>query len=250
MYSIAAIIGFAVALLYIWHTNQGGRAGHLNNDDLWNLFGVVVIGIFVGGRGLGMLVDIPLVIRHWAAISDSWYRVLTMLFSSFVFYGGFIGAVAAVGWYCKKYSVPFDDAAGLLVPAVPLFHSFARVGCFMAGCCWGVESAHGIVFTRSDVAPLGVPLLPVQLYESAFNLLLFFILALISRRIRTRISLLPLYCTLYGTGRFFLEFYRGDAHRGIFFGLSTSQWISLVLLALSAWFFLHRRKMTPDTAAG
>ena len=248
-YSILALLGLAVAMTYTLLTNKKGRAGHVATDDIWNIFACALIGIFVGGKALGVLVDIPLVIEYWPRISGDWVNILLVLFSSFVFYGGLFGCMASTYIYCKRYNVSFSGVFGLMVPAIPLFHSFARIGCFMAGCCWGIECRHGVIFTHSPVAPAGIPLLPVQLIESATNLLLFFVLAYISRRIRNRMNMLPLYLTLYGVARFIIEFFRGDSYRGIFFGVSTSQWISLALILISAlyWIKKFRNRTVPSS---
>jgi phosphatidylglycerol:prolipoprotein diacylglycerol transferase len=117
-----------------------------------------------------------------------------------------------------------------LVPSVPLAHAFGRLGCFFAGCCYGVPSAFGLEFNASELAPHGVKLLPVQLIEAGCNLLLFVLLLVLSRFCRRRGLLTGTYLAAYAVMRFVLEFFRYDAERGVFWGLSTSQWISLLLL--------------------
>lgn len=133
-----------------------------------------------------------------------------------------------------------DLWASLTAPAIPLFHVFGRVGCFLGGCCYGLPSAWGFVYRYSPVAEAnGVSRFPVQLVEAAWNLVLFLLLARLQRRGRDR--LLPLYLALYAPARFLLEFLRGDAYRGIFLGLSTSQWISLFLFPAALYALLRPR---------
>ncbi|MFR0732977.1 MAG: prolipoprotein diacylglyceryl transferase family protein [Oscillospiraceae bacterium] len=157
-----------------------------------------------------------------------------------VFYGGLLGA----SWRALLYLAPEGAALGPLgqpdSPGHPLFHVFGRVGCFLGGCCYGLPSAWGFVYRYSPVAEAnGVSRFPVQLVEAAWNLVLFLLLARLQRRGRDR--LLPLYLALYAPARFLLEFLRGDAYRGIFLGLSTSQWISLFLFPAALYALLRPR---------
>ena len=100
------------------------------------------------------------------------------------------------------------------------FQSFGRVGCYCAGCCYGIELADGSQF-------------PVQLVEAGFcfMLLLTFLIVKPERR-WPGLPLFPVYLITYSVGRFLLEFVRGDSNRGIWI-LSTSQWIALALIALA-----------------
>ena len=167
------------------------------------------------------------------------------LVGGFVFYGGLFGGLLGAFLYTRRYGISFAKFCNTAIVSVPLIHAFGRLGCFCAGCCYGVpaDPPLGLYFNNSPVAPHGVALFPVQLLEAGLNLLLFFVLALVFRK-RRRLSPVPVYLTSYAVIRFVLEYFRYDAVRGIFFGLSTSQWIS-VALALGTGFFLfvRRRKM-------
>ena len=149
----------------------------------------------------------------------------------------------------KQRRLSFDSLGRDLVPALPLFHAFGRVGCFLAGCCYGIPAPAGwlgVTFPASAVeAPSGVPLLPVQLYEAAGCVLLFLLLDHLTDRGWPGGRLLALYLALYAVFRFLLEFLRGDAVRGSLGPLSTSQVISLAVLAgvLLAELLHHRRNI-------
>ena len=100
-----------------------------------------------------------------------------------------------------------------------------------------------VVYTETaGVTPLGVPLFPVQLLESALLVLLFvalFVLYLKTNRPRLTCAV---YLVSYAVMRFFLEFLRYDAERGGFLGLSTSQWISMGIVAsVFAFAYVTRR---------
>ena len=176
-----------------------------------------------------------------------------------VFYGALIGGTLGA---LLGSAIAGDDIRNYLdvvVPVIPLGHAFGRIGCFCAGCCYGrpTDSAIGVVYTQAiGGAPLGVRLLPVQLFEASADVILFIILMAVSARLRSgnmmtnradsvvndgsraavagiksRYLTTCLYCMLYGVARFILEFYRYDSIRGMAAGLSTSQWISIVFAA-------------------
>lgn len=113
-----------------------------------------------------------------------------------------------------------------------LGYGFLRLGCFVAGCCWGTltEVPWAVVYTNSEVmGHLGVPVHPVQLYDSVLGFAVFAVLVILKEQGRPKI--LPFF-VLLSIGRFFTEFYRGDEQRGVqVVGfMSTGQWMSLVVL--------------------
>lgn len=221
--------GLIAAVLFVLWNNRTYR---LPGADLLHLIVLAPVGAIVGAKLLYVATVLPLIVRNAGRIAGSPVLLLQLLQNGYVFYGGFLGAAAMVLWYCRKYRLPAATAVALMTPAVPLFHAFGRIGCFFAGCCWGKEVPWGIAFTKSLGAPNGVPLLPVQLIESALNLLLFFLLVVLGKRLKEKWRLLLYYILFYGAIRFVLEFFRGDKLRGVLL-LSTSQWISLVLIAVS-----------------
>ena len=187
---------------------RGENPGRTEQAFLWG-----VLGALVGAKLLYLLpqlpqlaADLPLLGQDPALFSA---RYLT---GGFVFYGGLLGALGAVGLFCRRRKLPFGPLGADLVPAVPLFHAFGRVGCFLAGCCYGIPAPAGwwgVTFSQALLAPNGVALVPVQLYEAAGCLLLFLLLDRLARRGWSGGQLLPVYLSLYGAFRFLLEFLRG-----------------------------------------
>ena len=118
---------------------------------------------------------------------------------------------------------------------IPLFHFFGRLGCFTAGCCYGVEWEHGIVYEHSILESANhVARFPVQLVEAVLNLMLFFLLFYLYKRGKATHKILLLYLLIYPVYRFILEFFRGDTYRGFVGFMSTSQFISVILFTISA----------------
>ena len=111
-----------------------------------------------------------------------------------------------------------------------LVHAFGRVGCFFAGCCYGMPVEWGHVYEQpAGNTPLGVPLLPIQLIESACLIVLFAAqIILLFRFTQKKLVSTYFYMLSYPVVRFTLEFFRGDAERGKLF-FSTSQWISILV---------------------
>ena len=176
-----------------------------------------------------------------------------------VFYGGFIGAVAASWYYCYRKGISFFRISDLLIPSVAIGHFFGRLGCYSAGCCHGgptgvewfgaVFTAKGTVVARSDLLDT------TQLYEAFGELCIFILLLLLRPRKRYNGQLLVVWLLLYPAWRFLGEMFRGDSERGMLFEwnlfgdfrpelLSTSQLVSagLVGLGVFLYFTLGRKK--------
>ncbi len=139
-----------------------------------------------------------------------------------------------------KFLAYFD----MLIPSVALAQGFGRIGCFLAGCCYGKETdmPWGIVFHESKYAPNGIRLLPTQLISSGLDFLLFFVLVWYAKRKKGDGQIGGLYLILYSIGRFILEFYRGDLIRGNVGALSTSQFISIFTVAAGIALFVSSGK--------
>lgn len=148
----------------------------------------------------------------------------------FVFYGGFVFGFAGAYLASRLLRFRLTDYAPALLPTLPLAHAFGRIGCFLAGCCYGIECRFGFAYPPGGSAPAHIPLFPVQLLESLLLFIICFLLCLYVKRGGKRI--ISAYVYLYAPVRFLIEFLRGDLHRGIFLSLSTAQWTSLILMLL------------------
>jgi phosphatidylglycerol:prolipoprotein diacylglycerol transferase len=231
MYPIMALCGVFAAGLYVCAVCK--KEGRDDNDAIIFLL-IAAIGVFFGGHILYALVNF----REIAALANnardihSWKDVIPYginIFGGSVFYGGLIGGIIVGTAYLKNHrekSYLIDIAA----PAIPLFHFFGRIGCFLGGCCFGIESVFGFTFHDAIIEEAnGVNRFPVQLLEAVFNLCLFVFLDRVRRKRLFKDGLLSLYALLYSVGRFFIEFIRGDDYRGTWLFLSTSQIISVAV---------------------
>ena len=240
-YGILVAIGFFAAIALA--TRLGSRREGLESTTLWD-FSLSLVLVALAGAKLLMLVTDPYYYENPSNIL-SWEFVR----SAGVFYGGFVAALLYSFWFFRRHRWPGWKVADAFAPAVALGHMFGRVGCFMAGCCYGrlTDGPLGVVFSDPlcSVEPgfLGQPLYPVQLMEAAGNLLIFLALMLLYRRKKFDGQIILAYVTTYASLRFLLEFLRGDVRGWVIPDLlSTSQAIVLVLLPAAAWVYWRRRK--------
>lgn len=246
-YAICAVIGvFAAFPLAV------RRYKKLTGDGLPLVFVCLsgALGVYIG---MHLLFGITNVSR-WntlftAADLGEFIKRFSGIFGGSVFYGGLLGGIAAGGISIRAQKLPADTATDCLAPAIAMFHGFARIGCFMGGCCYGVEWEHGGTFTNAVVESAnGVPRVPVQLFEAVFEFLLSALLWILLLKVPgSKGKLLALYLLIYPVGRFMLEFLRGDEYRGFIFGLSTSQFISILVFASSLAFLIIKRRNSVKT---
>ena len=162
--------------------------------------------------------------------------------AGFIYYGGFIGCMLMLLLCAKVYAIPALKLTDALLPALPLAQSIGRVGCFLAGCCYGMPLKGGIIMTQQSHEMFGVALLPVQLIEAVACIALFIVMLVYESKPRRPGGMLCFYFVGYGIIRFVLEFFRYDDIRGFVSVLSVSQWISLGLIAVGLVVFIIRRK--------
>ncbi len=190
----------------------------------------VMIGAVLGAKILFLAVSFQQIIAEQIPLE-------AVIKGGFVFYGGLLGGAAGLFIYLLQFRMQEQAVrlCQLYATVLPLGHAFGRVGCFFAGCCYGIP--HDGLFSHiyhvsMGNTPLGVPLLAIQLIEAACLLVLFGILLIAYLKSKPNsLTVVVLYIYAYSVIRFTLEFFRGDIERGTYFGLSTSQWVSLLLLA-------------------
>lgn len=233
-YGLFSFFGLALSVLVCWLLAKRWKN---TIDDVLLLSLSIGVGLLLGGHLLYAITRADLVVYAFSRIGRvsfrEWLSLLSEGVGGMVFYGGFLGGLLAVLLF-TRFTRLFEkkNALDLYAVATPLFHTFGRVGCFFGGCCYGRECSHGILIRENQLNPsvAGVPRFPVQLVEAGCNLLIFLLLLSLFRRKHAEGKLILVYLTVYPTVRFSLEFLRGDAIRGVWLGLSTSQWISVILL--------------------
>jgi len=246
LYTFGPILA-AAYLAALWWLLRGARREKLNPEIVTSLGLWSIIGAILGAKLLMVLRSLPYYLQE---PSQLWS--LTTLQSAGDFYGGFAGALVAVGiFFARKPQVPRWKVADLAAPAIALGQGIGRIGCFMAGDDYGrpTDLPWAVSFTDPDAAqiggtPLNVPLHPVQLYESMFCFLLFFFLVRLSKNRKFEGQLILLYSLLYAAGRFMIEFVRGDADRGFVINgmLSTSQFCAVLVACVCIPLYIIRSR--------
>lgn len=230
--SYGVMIAIAV-LVGLWTLRRRAVFGGLDGVRVVDLAVWVVIWALIGAKVLLVLVEWR---RYLANPGD----LLGLVRAGGVFLGGFLGGLTAGAVLMRRYALPVLPTIDAIVPSLALGHAIGRIGCLLAGCCWGAHCDLPWAVTYTDPAaaanvgtPLGVPLHPFPVYSSMFNLALWGVLEWLYRRRPPAGRVFATYLAVYGIGRFLLEFTRGDASRGFVFGglLSTSQLIALAMVA-------------------
>ena len=237
-YGVLLAMAFVTGLLLM--ARLAARDG-LDRQKVIDLGLWVLAASLIGSKAL-------MVITEW----DSYYRdnpsqilSLDFLRSGGVYYGGFIGAVIASLIVMRYYKLPWWRTADSFAPGIILGQAIGRLGCFSAGCCWGKPTTawYGVHFSEKGHeitgVPVGVGLHPTQLYEAGAALLILALLLLIHRRRRFEGQVILAYAMLYSVARFIIEYWRDDP-RGEIFGMSTSQFIALLLFAGGLATFIYR----------
>lgn len=233
VYSYGFMIAFG-AIMGVWYMAYRGKQDvGLTFDQANSLFLFIFIAAVVGGKFF-LFFESP----------SEYIQEPSRLFTGrgFVFYGSFLFAVPTMLWYFRKQKLDIYKMLDVMAITTCLVHMFGRVGCFMAGCCYGkpTTSFLGITFTDPACqAPLNSALFPSQLMEAGYIFVLMIFLLIIRNKRTFYGQLFLLYVIFYAVGRIVLEYFRGDEVRGFIIEdyLSHSQLIGLLILGVVVWVY-------------
>jgi phosphatidylglycerol---prolipoprotein diacylglyceryl transferase len=249
-YGILLVLGMLAGLWVV--TRQARKAG-LASETITDMAVYAIIAGLIGAKVLLLIVE-------WPYYSRNPRELLSLFQSGGVFYGGLLGAIPVAFWYARRHQLDGWKTADVLAPGVAVGQAVGRIGCFMAGCCYGkpTDVPWAVTFTdlyanRNVGTPLDTPLHPTQLYESLACFLIFGFLLWMTPRKRFHGQVVLAYVFLYAVARFVIEIWRGDAVRGFVFGgrLSTSQLIALLMALAAALvlpYLVRRKRVAPATA--
>lgn len=254
-YGVLLVVSFLIAILV---ARRLAKLDDIDPDVVVDMGVYIILAALVGAKVLLLVVDWEIYSRQFRTLAAEGGGAvgqalgflgsagaylgaiaqmgMSLLQAGGVFYGGFIGAVLATLWYTRRYQLSLWKVADIAAPAVAIGHGIGRLGCFAAGCCYGIATdlPWGVTFTDTYSGslvgvPLNIPLHPTQLYEATTNVLLGVFLIWMFRRKQYDGQIFWTYVLAYAVFRFFHEFLRADP-RGFLFGgaLSTSQFIAIV----------------------
>lgn len=248
-YGVMMAAGFLAGLAMVGAL--AGRAGRPFSFASDLLFWVMLGGI-LGARAAHVL-------ARWQTYLAEPITILRIDQGGLVYYGGFIGAAAALCVFARIQRIRPWDLTDLVIPALPLGHALGRIGCFLNGCCHGkpCDSALAVQYPAESPAwitqvyagritrfePFSLPVYPTQFYAAAVNLVICLVLVRAYVHRTRRGAVTALYLVLYPVTRFLVEFLRGDvrSHWGYW---SSAQVVSLGLFAvgLALWFWSRNAK--------
>lgn len=231
--SYGLMMAVAVLLVAILALRKARKQTVMAEDIL--IVGATGIAMgLVCGKLLYILVTYPIA-QIWSQLLAGDFHILSG--GGIVFYGGLIGGILGAFLGIRIAGCSFADVEHTVVPYIPLGHAVGRIGCFLAGCCYGCRyDGFLAVYYPNSVAGVSPAqgFFPIQLTEAVWNVAVCIILLRLEKKLRRPLDLLSAYLAMYAVGRFVLEWFRGDADRGIFLGFSLSQWISMGLLLFCA----------------
>lgn len=237
VYGYGLMIAIGIFSAYCLAEYRAKKIG-LKDELIFGMTIWAVLGGILGGKILYFITILPQIFADPSLL----YRDLL---EGYVIYGALIGGFLAIVLYCKIRQMRLLAYLDLTLPSVALAQGFGRIGCLLAGCCYGREtdSAFSITFHDSAYAPNEVALIPTQILSSGLDFLHFFILLDFVKKWKKKDGQVTgLYFMLYSTGRFILEYFRGDLERGSVGILSTSQFIAIFMFLFGALFFFGLSK--------
>jgi phosphatidylglycerol:prolipoprotein diacylglycerol transferase len=253
-YGVLVATGVLVGL---WISVRNAQKQGIKAENAWDFGIALVLAGILGSKVLYIILDW----RSGHAYGQNLREIFTFdtLQAGGVFSGGLVAAFMVAWWFLRKHRMPALATCDAFAPGLAMGHAIGRLGCFAAGCCYGKPTDHfwGVTFTNPLAAqlvgtPLGHALEPTQLFESAAELGIFFLLTWMFKRKKFDGQVFGAYLFLYGIARFFLEFIRGDPGRGSVFGgvLSGTQLIAICLVLSGGliWYLRPTSKVVLATA--
>lgn len=239
--------GVMVALAFLaglWSTNKLAARAGLPIQKIQDLVIYCAITGLAGAKLMMFIFDWEYYSRNPAEIFS-----LSTLRAAGVYQGGFLVALIFAIYYMRRNGLPILKTMDCFAPGISLGHALGRLGCYAAGCCYGVlcERPWAVRFTNPEVkefsnVPLNVPLHPTQIYELIGDLMIFGILFKLYDPNKRAGGIFGLYLILYSLLRFGVEFFRHHDQLPMFesIPLAHTQWISLITLLLGAWLLLRK----------
>ena len=207
-----------------------------------DLYAGLILSGLIGAKLFWALLELPRLLSG----ATRWRSVF---FAGGVWLGAVFGGLVFCWFFFRGRDLEAGRALNVIFTALPLAHVIGRLGCLMAGCCYGAACAKpwSVTYTSELAArfagtPLGVPLHPSPIYEAVAELFNFAVCASLWRRGEPPPwAVVFTWAGLYGIERFVLEFFRGD-FRGAWLGLSTSQWLTAAMVLVAATWLLRKRR--------
>lgn len=235
IYTYGFLIAVGAASGFAYMAVVGKRQFGLTFDNANTLFILLILAGIIGGKLFIVFEDPSYYIKNLGKLVST---------SGFVFYGSLLLCIPTMLLFFRKNKLPVLPMLDIMAIVTCIVHGFGRLGCFMAGCCYGLptDSWLGVVFTdpKCQAKPLGESIHPTQLYEASFIFILLTGLLILKTRKKFDGQVFLVYLIVYACGRSIIEMFRGDIERGFVIKnvLSNSQLISLLLISIAVYFYV------------
>ena len=228
-YSVMIALGFIIAMALCL---LRAKKKNIDGDVITDIGLIGVIAGFIGAKIFYIIVCFKDLIADPKSVIG-----FPQIFSGFVAYGGIIFGFIAIFVYAKIKKINAAEYLDFTIPFIAMIQGFGRIGCFLAGCCYGgpTDSFLGVTFPAPH-SMAGIKVWPTQLFSAVGDFAICGILLLFSMKNKKHGNVLVLYAILYAIGRFAVEFFRADPRGAVALGnlqLSTSQFISLLILPVA-----------------
>lgn len=235
IYTYGFLIAVGAALGFIYMARNGKQQYGITFDQSNTLFILLIVAGVAGGKLFMIFEDPAYYVRNFSKLFSG---------SGFVFYGSLLLCIPTMLFFFRKNKLPVLGMLDIMAIVTCVVHGFGRLGCFMAGCCYGLptDSWLGVTFTDPvcQAKPLDTAIHPTQLYESIFIFTLMTGLLILKARKNFDGQVFLVYLIVYACGRSIIEMFRGDLERGFVIKdiLSNSQFISFLLIVVASYFYV------------
>jgi len=236
-YGLLIAIGFVTGLMIAIRT---GKRHGIDSQRIMDISFLLIISGIIGSRIAYVLMNISYYMTDPLGVFKLWEGGL-------VFSGGLIAAIIVIYFYFKRHKFNMLQMGDIFAPSIAIGQAIGRLGCFMAGCCYGKPTSEpwSVIFTNpKSIAPLNIPLHPTQLYDFLSNSLIFIIVMILSARKKFNGQVFVWFLIMHSVARLLIERFRGD-DRGLFpgTGWTMTQFMAILILlsSLSALFYLKSK---------
>lgn len=238
IYTYGFLIACGALAGFVYTAYQAKKQFNTSVETVQTLIILIIAAAVIGGKFFMIFEDPKFYLNDPS-------QLIRNFSNGFVFYGSLIFAIPTMLIFFRYHKLPVLPMLDIMAVTTCIVHAFGRMGCFMAGCCYGLPH-HGpfaVTFTdpHCSAEPLHTPLHPTQLYSVTMILAILAIILFVSRRKQFAGQLFMLYLMLYAIGRAIIEVFRGDLERGFIIDgiLSNSQFISILVFFLSLVIYIR-----------
>lgn len=202
----------------------------LRPEQYYNLLSAAILAGFVGARLLYAA-------TNWHTFGSIW-NIFAFWEGGYSLLGGIVALMIVVPWYLKNHHIPILPLLDVVSVYAPLLQAVSRIGCFFAGCCYGLPTSIPWNIASADCA---TRLHPTQLYSAALLFGIFFLLYFFGHYLFKKTGqITSAYLVLMSLERFIVDFWRGDREfSSLSHHLSVSQLIAFVILIVGICGFIY-----------